>query len=145
MGRRYIEEAQRRVELVRLAHDRQFWSTVVREAQEAVELFLKGALRVVAVEPTRTHDVSALLEREAHRFPAWFQREIPTLATISTEMAGDRGVAFYGDERLGIAPQDLFDADSAERAVLNLDHVAGLCSRLLAPPADAGIERDSST
>jgi HEPN domain-containing protein len=136
MGGRYIEEARRRVELVRLAHERQFWATVVREAQEAVELFLKGALRVVAVEPTRTHDMAPLLEREARRFPDWFRAEIPALAAISTEMAGDRGVAFYGDERLGIAPQDLFDASNANRAVQNLEFVAGLCLRLLTPAAD---------
>jgi HEPN domain-containing protein len=135
MGGRYIDEARRRVELVRLAHDRQFWATVVRESQEAVELFLKGALRVVAVEPTRTHDVAPLLQREAQRFPDWFRSQIPALAAISTEMAGDRGVAFYGDERLGIAPQDLFDAGNAGRALQNLDFVAGLCLRLLEPPA----------
>ena len=53
MGRRYVEEAAGRVELVRLATDRGLWATVVREAQEAVELFLKGALRLVAIEPAR--------------------------------------------------------------------------------------------
>ena len=51
MGRLYIEEAASRVELVRLAVERRLSATVVREAQECVELFLKGALRVVAVEP----------------------------------------------------------------------------------------------
>ena len=45
MGRRYIEEAAGRVDLVRLAAQRKLWATVVREAQEAVEMFLKGALR----------------------------------------------------------------------------------------------------
>ena len=50
------------MELVRLAVERRFWATVVREAQECVELFLKGALRLVAVEPTR---MNAL--RRAHR------------------------------------------------------------------------------
>jgi HEPN domain-containing protein len=131
MGRRYIEEARGRIELVRLAFERRLWATVVREAQECVELFLKGALRLAAVEPARTHDVAELLRRESRRFPEWFGSEIPNLATISTEMAGDRGIAFYGDERQGLAPQDLFDAKDAERAVRNLDYVAELCIRLL--------------
>jgi hypothetical protein len=131
IGRRYIEEGCGRVELVRLAQQRGLWSTVVREAQEAVEILLKGALRVVAVEPARTHDVADLLRREAGRFPAWFRSEIPALASISTEMAGDRGIAFYGDERQGIGPQDLFNADDADRAVRNLEYVAGLCTRLI--------------
>jgi len=121
MGRRYIEEAANRVELVRMAVKRQLWATVVREAQECVELFLKGALRLVAIEPTRTHDVAELLRREAARFPDWFRTEVEHLATISTEMAGDRGIAFYGDERQSLGPQDLFDRADAERAANNLE------------------------
>ena len=130
MGRLYIEEAASRMELVRLALERGLSATVVREAQECVELFLKGVLRLVAVEPTRTHDVADLLRREAARFPEWFRREVDRLATISTEMAGDRGIAFYGDERQDLAPRDLFDGSDAERAAANLEYVAGLCNRL---------------
>ena len=132
MGRLYIEEAASRVELVRLAAERELWATVVRKAQECVELFLKGALRLVAVEPARTHDVAEMLRREAERFPAWFRTEAERLATISTEMAGDRGIAFYGDERQDLAPRDLFDQSDAERAATNLEYVAALCERLLA-------------
>ena len=132
MGRRYIEEAGSRVELVRIALERQLSATVVREAQECVELFLKGALRLVAVEPAHTHDVAELLRREAARFPDWFRAEVEHLATISTEMAGDRGIAFYGDERQSLGPQDLFDRPDAERAAHNLEYVADLCTRLLA-------------
>jgi hypothetical protein len=47
-------------------------------------------------------------------------------------MAGDRGIAFYGDERQDIGPQDLFDRADAERAARNLEYVADLCTRLLA-------------
>lgn len=139
MGRRYVEEAGSRVELVRIALQRELWATVVREAQECVELFLKGALRLVAVEPTRTHDVGEVLRREAARFPDWFRTEIDHLASISTEMAGDRGIAFYGDERQDIGPQDLFDGKDAERAVRNLEYVEELCSRLLAAIPETGI------
>jgi HEPN domain-containing protein len=131
MGRRYIEEARGRVDLVRLAFERGLWATVVREAQESVELFLKGALRLVAVEPARTHDVAELLRRAANRFPEWFRAEIDHLASISTEMAGDRGIAFYGDERQSIGPQELFDQSDGARALDNLQYVGELCARLL--------------
>lgn len=131
MGRRYIEEARGRRELVRIAFERAQWATVVREAQECVELFLKGALRLVALEPSRTHDVAELLRREASRFPEWFAREVEHLAAISTEMAGDRGIAFYGDERQEIGPQDLFDEGDARRSLGNLEFVSSLCERLL--------------
>ena len=138
MGRLYIEEATSRVELVRLAGERALWATVVREAQECVELILKGALRLVAVEPTRTHDVAEMFRREATRFPPWFRDEAERLGTISTEMAGDRGIAVYGDERQDLAPQELFDRSDAERALANLEYVAALCERLLASVPDGG-------
>jgi HEPN domain-containing protein len=135
MGRLYVEEARGRVALVRLALDKGLWAATVREAQECVELFLKGALRLVAVEPARTHDVAEVLRREARRFPEWLQPAVDHLATISTEMAGDRGIAFYGDEREELGPQELFDENDARRAVRNLDFVAELCERLLTESA----------
>jgi HEPN domain-containing protein len=132
MGRLYIEEARGRVALVRLALQNRLWAATVRGAQECVELFLKGALRLVAVEPARTHDVAAVLRQEAARFPEWFRETLDALAAISTEMAGNRGVAFYGDERQELGPQELFDAEDARRAVRDLEVVAQACERLLA-------------
>lgn len=145
MGRQYIEEARGRVELVRIAFDRQLWSTVVREAQECVELFLKGALRLAAAEPARTHDVAELLRRESARFPDWFQGHVVRLAEISTGMAGDRGLAFYGDERQGVGPRELFDEDAARKAVGELNEVASACTRLLeASPGEIVADPDSA-
>lgn len=135
MGRQYVEEARGRVALVRLALEKGLWATTVREAQECVEPFLKGALRLVAVEPSRTHDVGGVLRQEANRFPWWFRAEVDRLAVISAEMAGDRGLAFYGDERQNLGPQDRFDETDARRAMESLEFVAGLCERLLAEAA----------
>ena len=58
LGRLYVSEAQGRVVLVRVALEKRSWAATVREAQERVGLFLKGALRLVAAEPARTHDVA---------------------------------------------------------------------------------------
>ncbi|MCS7113691.1 MAG: HEPN domain-containing protein, partial [Candidatus Bathyarchaeota archaeon] len=62
----------------RLKHAREALETgnnpyVVRQCQEAVELSLKAALRLVGVEPPKWHDVGPLLRREKGRFPSWFQ------------------------------------------------------------------------
>ena len=131
MGRLYVEEARGRVTLVRVALEKGLWAATVREAQECVELFLKGALRLVAVEPARTHDVAEVLRRERDRFPEWFRSAIDRLAAVSTEMAGDRGPAFYGDEREELGPQELFDEADARHAVQDTEVVAQLCERLL--------------
>jgi HEPN domain-containing protein len=131
MGRQYIEEARGRMALVHHALERRMWAATVREAQACVELFLKGALRLVAVEPARTHDVAAALRSEVIRFPEWFRPSIDALATISTQLAGDRGLAFYGDEQRELGPQELFDEEAARRAVREAQFVADLCGRLL--------------
>ena len=131
MGRQYIEEGRGRMAFVHLALERGMWAAAVREAQECVELFLKGALRLVAVEPARTHDVAAALRSEAVRFPEWFRASIAALATISTKLAGDRGLAFYGDEDRELGPQELFDEADARRAVRDVEFAAELCGRLL--------------
>ena len=130
MGRAFLAEASGRVALVQLAVARGLWPTAVREAQECVELFLKGALRLVGTEPSRTHDVGEVLRRERARFPDWFATEIDHLAAVSAELAGDRGLAFYGDERNEIAPRDLFEEKDARRALDHLVYVGGLCERL---------------
>ena len=136
MGRLYVEEARGRMALVHLALEQRLWAATVRGAQECVELFLKGTLRLVAVEPARTHDVGEILRRDSARFPEWFRAAIDTLATISTELAGDRGPAFYGDERQELGPQELFDEKDARRAVGDVKVVATLCGRLLSELAE---------
>jgi HEPN domain-containing protein len=132
MTRNYLRQAATRLRGLVLYLQLEDWPTVVREAQEAVELCLKAALRFAAVEPARTHDVAEVLRRNASRFPDWFSSEVPSLATISTVLAGQRGPAFYGDERLHLPPDALFDQGDAERAKEQAEYVHGLCSRLLA-------------
>lgn len=130
MGAQYIEEARFRRALVRVAFRRRRWAAVVREAQECVELYLKGVLRLVAVEPARIHDVSNVLKQEAGRFPPWFSAKVENLAEISAQMAADRGIAFYGDEAAGVGAQELFDESDARKAREALGLVARLCERL---------------
>ena len=83
MGRQYIEEARGRMALVHLAFERGMWAATVREAQECVELFLKGALRLVAVEPARTHDVAAaFIEDLCARLLSRVQSEIDSAQNL---------------------------------------------------------------
>jgi HEPN domain-containing protein len=112
------------------------WAATVSKAEQCVDLSLRGALRLVAVEPARTHDVAAALREEAARFPQWFRTSVDGLAAISTKLAGDRGPAFYGDEALKVGPQELFNEVDARRAVQDVEFVAELCWRLLSEVRD---------
>ena len=66
-----------------------------------------------------------------HGFPSGSDRRLSAWLRFPPILTGDRGLAFYGDEREGIGPQDLFDGNAAQAAVRNLDEVASLCGRLL--------------
>lgn len=131
IARGYFQEAEGRCRhLDAFLADKRF-ATVVREAQEVVELLLKAALRFVGIEPARTHDVSRILRENASRFPDWFSAEIEELGRISTELAEDRGPSFYGDETRGIPPDDLFLREDAETALERARFVFRCCQRLL--------------
>lgn len=131
MSRGFLARGVARVATLAVYLERACWPDVVREAQEAVELMLKAALRSAGIEPARTHDVAEILRANADRFPGWFAARIPDLAAISTELAGDRGPAFYGDERLGIPPDQLYGEASARRAAEQAQFVASHCRRLI--------------
>jgi HEPN domain-containing protein len=133
MARGYLTLAAVRADALEVFFDAGSWANVVREAQEAVELFLKAALRHAGIEPARIHDVGAILAENASRFPGWFAERIPELASISVELVAERGASYYGDERRGIPPDRLFERSDAERAMEHAALVRGLCERLVGP------------
>jgi HEPN domain-containing protein len=57
----YLVKAQKRLKILGVLLAEAAYSDVVREAQELVELALKGMLRQVGIEPPKWHDVGDLL------------------------------------------------------------------------------------
>lgn len=105
---RRLETAERELREGSLAYS-------VRSSQEAVELALKAALRLLGIEYPKKHDVSMVLTRFRDRFPTWFP--VDTLAKISTKLAEKCEPAMYGDE-LSMTPADLvFERPEAEEAL----------------------------
>lgn len=71
------------------------YSDVVPEAQELVELALKGMLRQAGVEPPHWDDVGGLVRQHAERFPAVDAQDIDRLARASSWLRKEREFAFY--------------------------------------------------
>ncbi len=61
LAQSYLIKATKRVRILQVLLDEEAFSDVVREAQEIVELCLKGVLRQIGVEPPHWHDVSPML------------------------------------------------------------------------------------
>jgi len=110
----YVSRAAIRLKALDVLFDHGSWADVVREAQEAVELALKGLLRAHGVEPPRIHDVSDVLVAERARLPTALQSEIEALAAVSRDLRRDRELAFYGAEDL--TPSGFYSRPDAEKA-----------------------------
>jgi HEPN domain-containing protein len=114
LARDYIQRATARLRAVDVLFEAESWADVVRESQELVELALKALLRSVGIAPPRIHDVSDVLEAEAHRLPDGIRVELDTLRRISRDLRRDRELAFYGAEDL--TPSGFYTREDGELA-----------------------------
>jgi len=126
-----LKQAEERLKHAREALDSGNYPYVVRQSQEAVELSLKGALRLAGIEPPKWHDVGPLLKRERGRFPQWFQELVDDLASISRSLRKERELAMYGDEEIGVPPEELYTRKDATQALENASRVVEVVKRLL--------------
>lgn len=131
LARSNLRQAEERLKHSREALETGNYPYVVRQCQEAVELALKAALRIAGIEPPKWHDVGPILRRERSRFPGWFREMVDELASISRSLRKERELAMYGDEELGLPPEELYTRIDAEQALMLAEKVVGVVTRLL--------------
>jgi hypothetical protein len=124
LARSYFEKARKRLRALTVLLEDGAYSDVVREAQELVELALKGALRFVGVEPPKQHDVGRLLLEHRDRLPTRVTAAAERLADISHRLRKEREFAFYGDE--DFIPTEEYSRDEAAAAVEDARFVVSL-------------------
>lgn len=115
LAQSYLTKARVRLTILPVLLDAAAFSDVVREAQEVVELALKGMLRQVGVEPPHWHDVGGLVREHAARFARLGPADIERLARASAWLRKEREFAFYGD--IDFLPTEQYDAATARRAI----------------------------
>lgn len=111
----HLRRAEVRLRALDVLFEAESWADVIREAQETVELALKGLLRAHGVLPPRVHDVSAILLEERDRLPTALDEHLAELGAASKELRRDRELAFYGSEDL--VPGDFYSRGDAEGAL----------------------------
>jgi HEPN domain-containing protein len=111
----YLVKARHRLKVLAVLLDDGAFSDVVREAQEVVELALKGMLRQVGVEPPRWHDVGQLLDEHRRRFTPAVVESLPRLIDASGWLRTEREFAFCGD--IDFIPTERYSRADAARAV----------------------------
>jgi HEPN domain-containing protein len=115
LAQSYLVKALKRLKILTVLLDDDAYSDVVREAQEIVELALKGMLRQVGIEPPKWHDVSQMLREYRDRFPAQAAAQVERLAEISGWLRKEREFSFYGD--VDFIPTEEYTRADALRAI----------------------------
>lgn len=120
----YLVKASVRLEMLHFLHERGAWSDVVREAQELVELALKGMLRQAGLDPPKWHDVGPILLAEAALFPEELRPDLDKLASISKRLRKEREFAFYGD--IDFIPTREYTRADADEAIADAGYVLAI-------------------
>jgi HEPN domain-containing protein len=134
IARDYLGKVEARLEALRLFLTRGRNDDVIREAHEAMELLLKGALRFVGIDPPRRHDAAPILLRHLDRFPSDWQASGAEICAASERLFAERSHAFYGDEDDLVPPSELFDRAEAEEAIAVVERLLELYRILVEMP-----------
>lgn len=129
LAQSYFKKSIDRLDVLDLLFKKGAYSDVVREAQELVELCLKGMLRFVGIEPPKYHDVGPLIIEHQERFKDISSEEILRLAKISKKLRKERELAFYGD--IDFIPTDEYTLEDAKEAIEGANYVVSLGRRLM--------------
>jgi len=132
LAQSYLVKAQKRLKILAVLLDDAAYSDVVREAQEIVELALKGMLRQVGVEPPKWHDVSQLLQEYRDRFANPVGSHIGRLSDISSWLRKEREFAFYGD--IDFIPTEEYSRADALRAIEDARFVVSIAESVIPRP-----------
>lgn len=115
LAKSYLDKAHKRLKILTLLLAEDDYSDVVREAQEIVELALKGMLRQIGIEPPKWHDVGQLILEYRGRFPSEVSINAEKLAGISAWLRKEREFSFYGD--IDFIPSEQYSKEDAQRAI----------------------------
>jgi len=130
LAQSYLIKARVRLKILPVLMEHHAWSDVVREAQETVELALKGMLRHVGVEPPHWHDVGEFLIEHRARLGD-VGADVERLAATSAWLRKEREFAFYGD--IDMIPTDRYSEVDATRARDETEFVVAAAGRLIDP------------
>jgi HEPN domain-containing protein len=131
LAQSYLIKARARLKILPVLMNERAWSDVVREAQEIVELALKGMLRAVGVEPPHWHDVGGMLQEHRDRL-ASIDPEIDRLAATSAWLRKEREFAFYGE--IDLIPTDRYTQADAQRACDETEALVAVAGRVIVVP-----------
>ncbi len=129
LAQSYLAKVEKRLKALAVLKAEGANSDVVREAQELVELALKGMLRAIGVEPPKYHDVGGLLLEHRDKIAPEVREGLGRAAEISKRLRKERELAFYGD--IDFIPTEEYTIEDADRAYADAEWVVTLARRVI--------------
>jgi hypothetical protein len=129
LAQSYLLKARKRFKVLSVLLEEDAYSDVVREAQELVELALKGILRQIGIEPPKQHDVGRLIVDFRSRLPQEVAAKANRLAEISKWLRKEREFSFYGD--VDFIPTEEYTLEDAERAIEDAGFVLEMAMKVI--------------
>ena|SRR5437867_738452 len=136
LARSYLQKAAARLAILPVLQRKRAYSDVIREAQEILELALKGMLRQIGVEPPKWHDVGSLLLKHEDRFELRVRQRVARLAEASEWLRGERELSFYGD--VDFIPTEEYTAEEGRRAAAEAKFAVETARRVIKARANKG-------
>ena len=130
LAKSYLVKSMARLDILNVLLVKKAYSDVIREAQEIVELSLKGMLRSAGIEPPKFHDVGPLFLEFKYRFPEISAGDAEKIAGISKELRKERELSFYGD--VDFIPTESYSEKDALRAIENAGFVVKWAEKIIA-------------
>ena len=130
----YLAKATLRLDILPMLFERAGYSDVVREAQEIVELALKGMLRQAGIEAPHWHDVGDVLREHALRFPTVDRATIDALAELSAWLRENRELSFYGAD--DFIPTERYTREDGRRAMEGARLAVSVAGTVIAPTGE---------
>jgi len=129
LAQSYRIKAEKRLKILPVLLQEEAYSDVVREAQEIVELAMKGMLRQIGIEPPKWHDVGGTLIEFQDRLPPQVRRDVVRLAEISGWLRKEREFSFYGD--IDFIPTEEYDREVALKAIADAQFVCAAAALMI--------------
>lgn len=125
----YLKRSEKRINALVFLKEQNAYADVVREAQEVVEILLKGLIMLYGLEVPKVHDVSRYIEKNIEAFPQIVKDNLTKIKEISRTLRKERELAFYGLEDW--IPSEEYSLEDAERAINWSREIKGILDKVM--------------
>jgi len=129
LAKSYLIKSKKRLKALYVLLDEEAYSDVIREAQEIVELTVKGILRFKGIDVPKKHDVSDLLIEYKDFYDDKISKNFEKIKEISKYLRKEREFAFYGD--VDFIPTEEYSKEDAVKALKDAEFIVSIAEIII--------------